>query len=133
MAHRKAKAPSDPIGAALERSRRACLSLPEATEKLAWGAPTFRVKEKLFAMFSDGHHGDGRISLLCHAPKGAQVVLVSSEPHRYFVPPYVGPKGWIGLILSEFGYEELLERVREAYVQVAPKRLRARTELDQDA
>lgn len=108
--------------------RSICLSLPEATEKIAWGAPTFRVKDKLFAMFADDHHGDGRIALWCHAPKGAQVVLVGSEPRRYFVPPYVGTRGWIGLVLAEFGDEELLEHVREAYAQVAPKRLLGRIE-----
>ena len=106
----------------LARVRRVCLALPGATEKLAWGAPTFRAgpKGKLFAMFADDHHGDGRIALWCHAPKGKQEVLVGAEPARYFRPPYVGPGGWIGLVLARFDDAELAAHVREAWQQVAP-------------
>jgi hypothetical protein len=110
---------------ALTRARRICLALPETTEKLAWGSPTFRVKQKLFAMFAEDHHADGRIALWCHAPKGAQQVLVGSEPKRFFVPPYVGPSGWIGVHLAEVDDARLAELVRDAWLVVAPKKLAA--------
>src|SRR5687768_15737190 len=94
---------------ALARVRRLCLAFPATSEKLAWGAPTFRVGKsgKLFAMFADNHHGDGHKALWCHAPRGKQEVLVGSEPERFFRPPYVGPSGWIGLVLSRFSDAEL--------------------------
>ena len=109
----------------LARARAICLALPEATEKTAWGAPTFRIRDKMFAIYAEDHHGDGRIALWCHAPTGAQDVLVSSEPDRYFVPPYVGVRGWIGVLLDRNDDDEVAERVREAYCRVAPKKLRA--------
>ena len=109
----------------LKRVRRICLALPEATEKTAWGAPTFRVRDKQFAMFAENHHGDGRIALWCHAPKGAQEVLIASEPERFFRPPYVGPRGWIGLLLKAHSDEQLALHVREAYCMVAPRKLQA--------
>jgi len=112
----------------LKRVRSICLALPEATEKIAWGAPTFRVNDKLFAMFADNHHNDGRVALWCNAPKGAQEVLAGSEPRRYFRPPYVGPRGWIGVLLDANSDEEVARIVREAYCMVAPKRLVARVE-----
>jgi hypothetical protein len=111
--------------AALARLRAACLALPETTEKIAWGAPTFRVKDKLFAMFADDHHGDGRLAAWCHAPKGAQHVLVGSEPDLFFVPPYVGPRGWVGVHLGAIDDERLAEVLRDAYRMVAPKKLAA--------
>jgi hypothetical protein len=109
----------------LERLRRACLGLPGVFEKLAWGAPTFRVGRagKLFAMFADHHHGDPRVAAWCHAPLGKQAVLVASEPERYFRPPYVGPSGWIGLDLARVGDAELCRHVQEAYLQVASAKL----------
>lgn len=109
----------------LARVRRLCLALPATAEKVAWGAPTFRVGKagKLFAMFADDHHGDGRIALWCHAPRGKQEVLVGSEPRRYFKPPYVGPSGWIGLVLEHFDDRELTVHLREAWLQVATKTL----------
>jgi hypothetical protein len=118
------KSPSLPGSARqLKRVRAICLALPETTEKIAWGAPTFRVKNKLFAMFADNHHGDGRIALWCKAPPGEQEVLVGSEPKRFFRPPYVGPSGWIGLHLGANSDEEVSAFVREAYRMTAPKRL----------
>src|SRR5437763_4568746 len=80
--------------------RKVCLGMPETEEKLAWGAPTFRVHGKLFAMFSDNHHGDGRIAVWCNAPPGAQQDLVAADPEHFFAPPYVGVGGWIGIDLN---------------------------------
>ena len=86
---------------ALARARKICLSLPDAEEKIAWGEPTFRVGGRLFAMFANDHHGDGRIALWCNAPQGAQRDIVASDPEHFFVPPYVGPGGWIGMRLDK--------------------------------
>jgi hypothetical protein len=113
----------------LARVRSICLALPEATEKIAWGAPTFRVNDKLFAIFADNHHNDGRVALWCNAPKGAQEVLAGSEPQRYFRPPYVGPRGWIGVLLETNSDDDVARIVREAYCMVAPKRLVARVDV----
>ena len=114
----------------LDRVRRVCLSLPETSEKLAWGEPTFRVKGKLFAMYASAgnHHGAGRNALWCPAPDGSQAVLVEAAPERFFVPPYVGKRGWIGMWLDEVGDDELYVHVRTAYAMIAPKKLLARLE-----
>ena len=110
----------------LARVRRLCLELPQAHEKFAWSAPTFRVgrAQKMFATYVDHHHGDPRLTVWCHAPLGKQAVLVASEPERYFRPPYVGGKGWLGLDLAKFSDQELRLHLREAWEQVAPRKLR---------
>ena len=82
----------------IDRLRKICLALPEAEEKEAWGDPTFRVRDKIFAMEK---RGDGRISVWCKAPEGSQMVLVGADPKRFFVPPYVGHKGWVGVRLDD--------------------------------
>lgn len=112
----------------LARVERICLALPDATCKQAWGHPTFRVRDKMFAMYMEDHHGDGRIALWVNAPRGAQDVLVGSEPGRYFKPPYMGPRGWVGLHLAEFSDEELARFARDAYCMVAGKKRIARLE-----
>ena len=110
----------------LHRLRQICRALPEATEKVAWGEPTFRVREKMFAMFTDNHHGDGRISLWCKAQEGVQEILVSAAPERFYIPPYVGCKGWIGVRLDiDVDWEEVADLVKDAYQMTAPKRLLA--------
>ncbi|HEX6747736.1 MAG TPA: MmcQ/YjbR family DNA-binding protein [Longimicrobium sp.] len=109
----------------LSRVRRICLALPEATEQVAWGEPTWRVRKKLFAMFAGNHHNDGRIALWCNAPLGVQEHLVRTEPEKYFVPPYVGVKGWIGIMIARASDEEIASLVLDAYCMVAPKRLQA--------
>ena len=85
---------------ALTRVRRICLALPDATEKIAWGSPTFRVRDRIFVMFVNDHHGDGRLAVWCHADRDAQVAIVEADSRRFFVPPYVGPRGWIGIRLD---------------------------------
>lgn len=101
---------------ALALVRRACLALPDTTEKIAWGSPTFRVKERLFVMFMDNHHGDGRVAIWCHAAPGAQEAFIAADPERYFLPPYVGPSGWIGVRLDR-GLEssEVAARIDSAH------------------
>ncbi len=86
---------------ALGQLRSICLALPETTEKLTWGDhPTFRVRDKIFAMYQADFHGDARVSLWCKAPPGAQEGLVGADPDRFFVPPYVGHRGWLGVRLD---------------------------------
>jgi predicted DNA-binding protein (MmcQ/YjbR family) len=111
---------------ALERLRAICLALPEATEKLTWDdTPTFRVRDKIFAMFSTDHR-DGRMSMWCKAPPGAQEALVGSDPKRFFSPPYVGHKGWIGVRFEgAVDWDEVAEMAAESYGMTAPKKLRA--------
>ena len=109
----------------LNRVRRICLALPEATEQEAWGEPTWRVRKKIFAMFAANHHHDGRIALWCNAPLGVQEHLVATEPDTYFVPPYVGVKGWIGIVVARASDEEIAGHVAQSYCMVAPKKLQA--------
>ncbi len=105
----------------LERLRSICLALPEATEGQGVGDPTWRVRDKIFAM---RHPAAGRSSLWCKAPPGVQGALVASEPGRFFVPPYVGHHGWIGVWLDvELDWDELAEFIEESYRLTAPKRL----------
>ena len=111
-------------GAALEGARAICLALPEAEEKEAWGMPTFRVRGKLFAHFADDHHGDGRVALWLKAAEGAQELLVEAAPERFFVPPYMGPRGWVGVgVDGEVDWEEVAALVEEAWRLIAPKRV----------
>jgi predicted DNA-binding protein (MmcQ/YjbR family) len=81
----------------LDRLRKICLSLPGSYEKVSWSAPTFRVGERQFAMWVDNHHGVGFAGVWIKAPPGAQEELVASEPERFYVPPYVGKGGWVGV------------------------------------
>lgn len=86
---------------ALDRVRKICLALPGTEEKISRGAPLFHVvRGKAFVMFADDHHGDGRLAIWCRAPPGAQSILVDSDPARFFVPPYVGVGGWVGVRLD---------------------------------
>ena len=111
----------------MERARRACLSLPEAYEQVAWGEPTFRVRKRMFALFARArtHHGAGRDALWMAAPTGVQPMLGRSHPERFFVPPYVGVRGWIGVDLAAVGDAELRELAVQAFCMFAPKKLQA--------
>ena len=112
----------------LTRLRKLCLALPEAHEVEAWGEPTFRVRNKLFAMYasSGNHHGAGRAAVWCKAARTNQALMVEAEPQRFFVPPYVGPSGWVGVWLDgAVAWDDLEELLRDAYLLVAPKRLGA--------
>ncbi len=113
-----------PRDLALKRVRKLCLALPEAIEKEAWGGPTFRVK-KMFAMYVDNHHDDGRLALWLKSTHEAQDVLVEGDPERFFVPPYMGPSGWVGVRLEKgrVDWEQVEELVEEGYRLIAPRRL----------
>jgi hypothetical protein len=110
----------------LSKLRRLSLALPEAHEVEAWGEPTFRVKNKLFAMYAaDGnHHGSGRSSVWIKATKENQSLMLSAQPEKFFKPPYVGPSGWIGVYLDRSpDWDEVGELLRDAWRMTAPKKL----------
>jgi hypothetical protein len=114
--------------APVDRLRHICLALPEAHEKSAWGTPTFRVKNKLFAMYAapNDHHGAGRHAVWCKATHIAQDDLVRFDEDRYFVPPYVGVSGWVGIYLDRGpNWRTVADLMRDAYRMIAPKRLAA--------
>lgn len=112
--------------AILERLREICLRLPEAVETGGVGNPSFKVRDKIFAM-QHGH--EGRTSCWVKAPRGVQGMLVGHDPARFFVPPYVGVHGWVGAWLdAEVDWDELADLVEESYRMTAPKRLVTRLE-----
>jgi len=108
---------------ALARVRKLCLSFPDVNERLSHGSPTFFVRDKrTFASFVDNHHGDGRLAVWCAAPPDAQAMLVDSDPEVFFVPPYVGVQGWIGVRLDRNAPWGSVARVLEhAYETVVAK------------
>jgi hypothetical protein len=110
----------------LARLRKLCLALPEAREVEAWGAPTFRVKT-IFAMYAEAgnHHGAGRASVWVKAGPENQELMVRAAPDRFFVPPYVGPSGWIGVYLdrADADWAELADLLRDAWKLSAPRKL----------
>jgi hypothetical protein len=110
----------------LETLRRLCLALPETTERLSHGEPTWFVRGKTtFVTYADHHHDD-RLAFWCAAPPGVQEALVATNPEQFFVPPYVGGRGWLGVRLDvPVDWAEIAELVTDAYRCVAPKRLLA--------
>jgi hypothetical protein len=118
--------PSDPAKA--ERLRSICLALPGVTERLSHGELAWFVGSKLFVTTSDHHH-DERLGLWCAAPDGAQEMLIKAAPDRFFRPPYVGHRGWLGVYLDvDVDWDEISGVVYRAYRHVAPKRLLAELE-----
>jgi hypothetical protein len=109
----------------LGKLREICLALPETSERLSHGAPTFFVRAKrAFLMVLTTHHGDGRFTIWCAAPEGMQKMLVEADPERFFVPPYVGHRGWLGVRLDRrLNWNEVAGIAEDAYAEVAPARL----------
>lgn len=106
----------------LDRLRALCLALPEVTEKLSHGEPTWFVR-RVFVSYADHHH-DERVAFWCAAPPGAQEALVAARPEVYFRPPYVGHRGWLGVWLDgAVDWDEVAEVVTDAYRQIAPRKL----------
>ena len=106
--------------------RKICLALPEAVEKEAWGDPTFRVKDKIFAMEK---RGDGRVSVWFKAPPCSQGVLIGADPETFFRPPYVGHKGWVGMRLdTKPDWQEVAALIKRSYALTASKKLAAMVE-----
>jgi hypothetical protein len=104
------------------------MALPEALEKLSHGEPTwFAGKGKVFAMLDDHHHGAEHLSVWLPQPLGVQEALIEADPKRFFRPPYVGPSGWIGMVLdTKPDWEQVADLVRQAYLHVAGAKLRAK-------
>jgi hypothetical protein len=110
----------------VERLRTICMALPEVTERPSHGAPTWFVqgKKTFVQLWEDGHHQDAFPHLWCAAPPGVQGELVELEPKRFFRPPYVGGRGWLGVRLDvEVHWDEIAAICADAYRTVAPKRL----------
>ena len=108
----------------VDRLRAICLALPEATEKIAWGEPTWRVRGKLFAQLDDHHHGADHLAVWLPAPLGEQEAMVFTDPERFFRPPYVGPRGWVGVRIDRRpSWPQVATLVERAYRMVAPPRL----------
>ena len=133
--------PAEVVEQALARVRAACLALPQTTERLSHGGPAFFIRRQssaagqgdrpptaantiCFAMFLDDHHHDGHLAIWCAAPDGVQTEMVETEPERFFRPPYVGHRGWLGVELAEVGTAELTAICREAFRTVAPPTVR---------
>jgi len=112
--------PYDPNGP-IKRLREICLALPEATEKEAWGECTFRIGGRMFAMTDNNHHDSGRVAAWCKAPPMVQEILVGSDPKRFFKPPYLGHKGWVGVRLDvEVDWDQIAGIVEDGYRMTAP-------------
>ena len=110
-----------------QRVRALCLALPEATEKLSHGVPAFFVGKQFASLWVHGHHDAHEAQLWCAAPPGDQEELLASAPERYFRPPYVGGRGWVGVRLDgDLDWTELATVLEDAYRTVAPARLVAR-------
>jgi hypothetical protein len=107
-----------------DRVREHCLALPEVSERLSHGEPTWFVRKRVFVMSANNHHADGRVAIWCPAPEGAQAGLVAGAPEHYFVPPYVGHRGWIGIRLdTDLEWDAIAGAIEEAYLLVAPRKL----------
>jgi hypothetical protein len=115
------------VAVALAQVRAACLALPDSSERLSHGSPSFFIGDKkCFVMFLDDHHGDGRLALWTAAPAGVQAEQVDDDPERFFVPPYVGYRGWLGVRLDrDPDWDEVAGIVADAWRCVAPKKLLA--------
>ena len=111
--------------AVLQRLRTICLALPATSERPSHGAPSFFIKGKTcFLMLLDDHHEDGIFGIWCAAPPGNQELLIAADPARFFRPPYVGHRGWLGVRFNDsIDWDELVGIVEDAFATVAPKRL----------
>jgi hypothetical protein len=111
--------------AVLDRLRSICLALPETSERLSHGSPSFFIREKrCFLMVMDDHHGDAIFGIWCAAPPGNQELLIDADSSRFFRPPYVGHRGWLGVRFNDgLDWDELEGIVEDAFAVVAPKRL----------
>jgi hypothetical protein len=115
-----------------ERLRAVCMALPEVTERLSHGEPTWFVRDKKVFVQSSNQHHDDRVGFWCAAPPGAQAEMVEAEPDRFYRPPYVGGRGWLGVYLDVSGvdWEEIAAIVREAYRMIAPAKLIAQLDAE---
>jgi predicted DNA-binding protein (MmcQ/YjbR family) len=119
----------------VERVRKICRALPEANERISHGEPTwFAGKGKVFAMIDGHHHDSPHLSVWLPQPRDAQEALIDADPERFFRPPYVGVKGWVGIVLDTKPDWGIVARlVRESYLFVASAKLRKQLEDSPDA
>jgi hypothetical protein len=106
----------------LHRVRRICNTLPDTTEKLSHGEPTFFVLKRVYAMFANNHHKDGHVAVWIPAAPGVQEMLIHTSPRTYFRPPYVGVSGWVGIELDQIGDDELAAHLLEAWKLIRAKK-----------
>jgi len=109
----------------IERVRQICFALPGTWEKISHGEPTWFVGKKVFAMFSNNHHGDGHIAVTLPAAIGVQEALIKKSPQKFYRPPYVGVRGWVGVEIDRVSDNELRVHLEEAWRLIAPKKLLA--------
>ena len=111
----------------LTRITSICLAFPEATRQVMGDHAGFLVRKRTFAYFLNNHHGDGIVAVTCKAGPGDNSALANAQPDRFYLPAYIGPKGWVALRLDrgEVDWEEVTELVTDSYRRVAPKRLGA--------
>lgn len=110
-------------GYQLGRVRQICLALPETSERMSHGEPTFFVHKKVFVMFAENHHGDGRVAVWLPVPPGLQMAMIEQASEVYFRPPYVGHRGWVGIELAQVNDADLEYHIQTAWELIAPKRL----------
>lgn len=110
----QAKLKNKPGEEHIERVRRICMAMPEVTEKLSHGEPTWFVRKRVFAGFTNNHHNDGHVAVVIPAEPGEQQRLIKASPKRYYRPPYVGPAGWVGIEMEHIDDEDLAVHLHEA-------------------
>lgn len=112
-------------GTPLPRVSQICLALPEATSETSGSHVTFRVRKKVFAYYLDNHHGDGIVAVCVKTQLGENRDLVRDDPERFYLPAYIGPRGWAGIRLDRgaIDWSSVAEFVTSSYCQVAPKKL----------
>ena len=117
----------------MQRVRRICAALPETTEKISHGEPTFFAGgKKVFAMCSINHHNDGYIAVVVPAAIGIQAALIEESSEKFYKPPYVGGAGWVGIELDRVSDQELALHINEAWRLIAPKKLQDAFEASQN-
>ena len=109
----------------IERVRQICLALPGTWEKISHGEPTWFVGKKVFAMFSNNHHDDGHVAVTVPVAIGVQEMLIKKSPEKFYRPPYVGVRGWVGIEVDRVSQKELSLHIQEAYRLIAPKKLQS--------
>jgi hypothetical protein len=109
----------------LQRLTAIALALPEARRELSGSHASFRVRKKTFGYFLDNHHGDGIVAVTCKVLRGENAALAKAQPKRYYLPAYIGPRGWVGLRLDlcKIEWSEVRELLLTSYLLTAPKRL----------
>ncbi|HKR66396.1 MAG TPA: MmcQ/YjbR family DNA-binding protein [Thermoanaerobaculia bacterium] len=109
----------------IARVREIAMALPDATEKLSHGEPSWFVNGRQFATMDNNHHGSGHVAVVCNAEEGAQEALVAAEPEHFFVPPYVGGKGWLGMRVDRgIDWKLVADLLAQAYRKTAAKKRR---------